>query len=411
MFDHLDAIYDPRERALVGAADRALAALAWPLRVFRRAAPEVPRRILLLRLERIGDLLMSLGAIRAVRQLAPAASIDLVVGSWNEPVARTIKEIDRLEVLDAPWLSRGGPGSAVASLGRRAIAWRTRRYDLAINFEGDVRSHLLMAASFAPRLVGFDMAGGGPLLTERVPHDPRRHTAESGLRLVERAFRLAPASLPGPLDPAGAAAWRLELPESARAEADRRLAALGLAAGAQPIVAVHVSGGRAIKQWPVERFAEVARALARSHGAAILLTGAEGDRPLVETASRALSDVPRVHAMVGSLDLLTLGAVLARSALVVTGDTGPMHLAAAVGAPIVAVFGPSAPERYGPVSPTVRVVRIDLPCSPCNRVRKPPARCVGHTPDCLEGISVARVLEAAHDVLARAALPTAARGA
>jgi hypothetical protein len=77
----------------------------------------------------------------------------------------------------------------------------------------------------------------------------------------------------------------------------------------------------------------------------------------------------------------------------------------------VAVFGLSSPDRYGPLAQDARVVRIDLPCSPCNRVRKPPARCVGHTPDCLEGIPVARVLEAAYDVLGRPAVPAAARGA
>ena len=95
--------------------------------------------------------------------------------------------------------------------------------------------------------------------------------------------------------------------------------------------------------------------------------------------------------------------MLSKCALLVTGDTGPMHLAASVGTPIVAVFGLSLPARYGPRSAEARVVRIDLPCSPCNRIRRPPARCVGHTPDCLEGIAVSRVLEAAHSLLGRPA--------
>ncbi len=76
-----------------------------------------------------------------------------------------------------------------------------------------------------------------------------------------------------------------------------------------------------------------------------------------------------------------------------------MHLAAAVGTPIVAVFGPSDPRRYAPRGPIDRVVRIDLPCAPCNRIRLPPARCTGHIPDCLAFISVDRVLAAALDVL------------
>jgi ADP-heptose:LPS heptosyltransferase len=80
-----------------------------------------------------------------------------------------------------------------------------------------------------------------------------------------------------------------------------------------------------------------------------------------------------------------------------------MHLAAAVGAPVVAVFGPSMPWRYGPISTAHRIVRVDLPCAPCNMIRKPPERCVGHTPDCLVGVTVDAVVEAARSLLAETA--------
>jgi heptosyltransferase I len=85
----------------------------------------------------------------------------------------------------------------------------------------------------------------------------------------------------------------------------------------------------------------------------------------------------------------------------VTGDTGPMHLAYTVGTPVVAVFGPSAPQRYGPTGPDDRIVRVDLPCSPCNRIRQPPSRCVGHTPDCLTGVSADAVFDVTLSVLDR----------
>ena len=133
-----------------------------------------------------------------------------------------------------------------------------------------------------------------------------------------------------------------------------------------------------------------------------MLTGSTEDRALVDTARRSMSDAAVID-LAGRLDLVTLAAVLARLDLYVTGDTGPMHLAAAVGTPVVAVFGPSDPTRYAPSDPDHhhRIVRIDLPCSPCNRIRLPPARCVGHTPDCLEGIDADRVYRAALDAIAR----------
>ncbi len=108
-----------------------------------------------------------------------------------------------------------------------------------------------------------------------------------------------------------------------------------------------------------------------------------------------LPDDVAIIDLAGELELPILGAVLERCLVFITGDTGPMHLAAAVGTPTVAVFGPSDPARYAPISTRHRVVRIDLPCAPCNRVRLPPERCQGHTPDCLEGVTVDAVVRAA----------------
>ena len=172
----------------------------------------------MLRLERIGDLLMACDAIRAVRANAPGARIDLVVGSWNEPLARLLPEVDHVEVLDAPWLARDGVRLSALALLRRARGWRARRYDLGINFEGDIRSNVLLWLSGATRRVGFDMAGGGPALTDRVPYDPRRHVAVNSMALVERAFPEGQAS-PAPARQPVAHPPRLALPAESRARA------------------------------------------------------------------------------------------------------------------------------------------------------------------------------------------------
>ena len=397
MFDHLD-IYTPSERWTVGLADIGLTVLGRP---FRRRRPRgMPRRILLLRLERIGDLLMSLGAIRAVRAQAPDAIIDLVVGSWNEGIAGLIAEVDHVESVDAAWLARGGGKEPSASLARRALTWRRRRYDLAINFEGDIRSHALMALSGARRRAGFAHAGGGPLLTDVAEFDGGRHVADNGLVLVERAFDLPAGSLPRATTPDGRPSWRLSVPEAARAAAGATLQQLG-ATPHTPLLAVHAPGGRAIKQWPVERFADAATALAGDLGASVLLTGAPGDDAIVsEMEARLSARGVRSLRVQGSTDLVMLAALLQHCRALLTGDTGPMHLAAAVGTPVLAVFGPSMPWRYGPLVEPNRVVRLDLPCSPCNRIRLPPLRCQGHTPDCLVEVRVDEVVAAGRSLLA-----------
>lgn len=384
---HID---DPRERALVTMADRALDGLAAVARPFRRRRrPAAPKRILLLRLERIGDLLMALPAIADVRTHAPEAAIDLVVGRWNAGLASAIPGVSRVDVLDAQWLARDGGAfdliNALAPLLPSARRWRSTRYDLAINFEPDIRSNLLLAASGAAWTAGYRSGGGGGLLDAALEYDVRAHTTDNARRLIASVFDR---------DVPGASGSRLVVPERARADARRLLGVSG-----RPLVGMHVSGGRPIKQWDLERFTEVAGRLITGSGATIVLTGSPADRPLVDTVKRRLSPA-RVIDVAGEGDLLTVAAILGELDLLVTGDTGPMHLAAAVGTPIVAVFGPSDPARYAPRGPHDRIVRIDLPCSPCNRIRLPPGRCVGHTPDCLALVSTDRVLTAAVSVLA-----------
>lgn len=386
MFEHLQ-IYDSHERTLVGLADLAAAPLRW---IRTRQSERPVRRVLLLRLERIGDLIMVFDAIRDARACWPDAEIDLAVGSWNATLASLVPEINRIEMLDAPWLARDGGGTPWPQLVRQARGWRRRQYDVVLNFEPDLRSNFLAWLSGASRRVGYWTGGGGPFLTDASAYDATSHVSVNARRLVARVCES------DTVDPRPSTAiWpRIVPPPDA---VDRARTVLGT--NRRPLIGVHVSGGRQSKQWHVDRFAAAARQLARVHDATIVLTGAASDRPLIDLARRALHDVPFVDAS-GALDLPTLAALLAELDLLVTSDTGPMHLAAAMGTPIVALFGPADPRRYGPLARDARVVRVDLPCSPCGRVRLPPERCRGHVPDCMDGISVEAVVRAAGELLA-----------
>ena len=382
MFDHLQ-IHDTRERLIVGVADAALAPLRWGR---ARSVAGPVGRVLLLRLERIGDLLMVLDAIRDARAAWPHAEIDLAVGSWNAPVAALIPEVSRVEIADVPWLAREGRGDTWPALVAKARRWRTRDYDVVVNFEPDIRSNFLAWLTGAPIRLGYSTGGGGAWLTDALEYEPASHVAVNARQIIARAAgRAAP-------DQAGSGRWpQLVPPPDAVARAE---ALVGDAP--RPLVGVHVSGGRESKQWHLDRFAAVARELALTRGATIVLTGSDSDRPLVNQVASQLGGL-RVIDACGALDLPALAALLARLDLLITGDTGPMHLASAMGTPLVALFGPSNPARYGPLGPGAHVIRIDLWCSPCGRVRLPPERCRGHVPDCLDGIDVARVVAAALD--------------
>lgn len=372
-----------RQRLLVRAADLCLAPIGW---LPQRRQPI--RRILVLRLERIGDLLMTLDALAQVRGAWPHAELDLAVGSWNASLARLVPGITTIHEVDVPWLSRGERPTSWSAIVRAARRWPDRNYDLVINFEPDIRSNFLAWLSGAPMRVGFSTGGGAPLLTRAIAFDPSCHVADNAQRLV----RVAADDDGRRVGDIATVLRRLAPPASPRV--DSRLAGL-----ARPLVGVHVSGGRPSKQWHLDRFAEVARRLAAATGGSIVLTGSASDRTMTDEVAAALTGVP-VVVLAGELDLPDTAAALSRLDVLVTGDTGPMHLAAAVDVPVVALFGPSDPARYGPRATQERILRADLPCSPCGLVRLPPVRCRGHVPDCMDAITSDRVVDAALTLLA-----------
>ena len=369
---------------MVGAADVLLAPLRW-WRQRRPASP--PQRLLLLRVERIGDLLMVLDAIAAARAAWPGAEIDLAVGRWNAQLAALIPGINHVYQIDVPWLAREGTGLSWRGLLAQAKIWRARQYDLVVNFEPDIRTNLLAWRTRAPLRAGYWTGGGGALLTDALAYDAESHVSANARALIrhcaggERRGVVTPPLTPGPDAVANANALLAAVPSTHR------------------LIGLHVSGGRESKQWHLARFAEVGRALTSESGTTLVLTGGPGDRAMVDEVRRALGDAPVVDAA-GVFDLPATAALLARLDVLITGDTGPMHLAAAVGTPVVALFGPSDPRRYGPLAAQQRVLRVQLYCSPCGQVRLPPERCRGHVPDCMDGITVDVVVQAARELLA-----------
>ena len=332
---------------------------------------------------------MVLDAVRDARATWPDAEIDLAVGSWNAPLAEALADVTHVDTVDVPWLARAQGGLSWPALVKHARSWRARQYDVVINFEPDIRSNFLAWLSGAPRRIGYSTGGGAALLTDATAYEPTSHVSVNARRLVARAAGKDNSSESSP------ASWaaELQLTEIAKTRA-RDL----LRDAHRPLIGMHVSGGRESKQWHLDRFAEVARRLARDRQATLLLTGSADDRAMIDRVKKSLDDV-RVIDVSGALDVPELAVVLAGLDLLVTSDTGPMHLASAVSTPVVALFGPSDPRRYGPLAEQQRIVRVNLWCSPCGRVRLPPERCRGHVPDCMDGITVDAVVEAALDLL------------
>jgi ADP-heptose:LPS heptosyltransferase len=338
-----------------------------------------------LRLDRLGDLVMTLPALAELRCAAPKAEIELGVGSWNEDLARGLPMIDRVRIIDAPWAAWGKRASwADAARSIRSLP----RPDLVIDFQGDVRVILLMALTKAPLRAGFGETGGRYLLTHDGPWDERKSWYRQCVDLLQTVF--TKASFPEVIEP-----FDFLLPEDKRA-GRTLLAKVGLNEPSEPLIGIHPSAGRAIKQWEVDKFAALADRLVGETGGSVLLTGGPSDGELVEAvAGRARQNV---FSLVTDASIRVFAALVAELDLFVTGDTGPMHIAQAVGTPNLAIFGPSDPIRYGPEQGVGkrRVIRESLYCSPCNMIRKPPLECARrHSPECISRISVDQVVDAA----------------
>jgi ADP-heptose:LPS heptosyltransferase len=248
-----------------------------------------------------------------------------------------------------------------------------------------------MRLTAARARIGYANTGGRPWLTHVVPLDETVTWVEQNRRAVE--------VLAGPRRETTTAAHVAADPAWARA----LLAREGLSSTKRPLVAIHPSGGRTIKQWPVERWREVARRLQEAFGATVVVTGGASDRAL----ARALGDgLPRpVIDLAGRLSVAETMAVIGGVDLFLSPDTGPMHMACAMGTPSVTVFGPSAAERYfsADLSPSPArhvVVRRELWCAPCNLIRTPPEQCVADiVPECLRIVTIDEVYAAAAGLL------------
>ena len=318
----------------------------------------------------LGDAVMSLPALRALRQQFPDAGITVLARPWVASLYEGERSIDRIIPLEGA----AGPRDWAVKwrLGRRL---RRESFDLAVLLPNSFESAAIVWLSRARRRVGYARDGRSLLLTDAVvplPGETPRHERYYYLELLRRA---------GLIDSIPAVE---EILLDGLDEARKRGAALFATRGvALPVIGV--SPGAAYggaKRWLPDRFAQAARELAARDAASIVVFGSSGEQALCDDVARACGG----HNFAGSTTLRKFIDLSAACGLCLANDSGAMHVAAAVGVPCVTVFGPTDETATGPVGRTARIVREPVDCAPC-RLRECP---IDHR--CMTRVTVERVV-------------------
>ena len=346
------------------------------------------KRILIVRPDHLGDLLLTTPAIRLIKRQRPELGIHVLCGEWCADLLADFKEVDQVLTLPFPGFRRGAAGATPYALALQS-ARKLRRigYDSAIIMRPDHWWGALLAKLAGIRQrIGYDQPGVAPFLTvaRRLAH---QHVVEQNLRLAE-AFT----------GNAARGAIQLDLP--LRTEdgeiIDAQLAALGIAAGA-PIICIHPGSGAASKVWRAEMWAAVADALARDYEARVVFTGTANERALIAEVAAEMN--AEANNIAGATSIGQLAALYRRALIVLGPDSGAMHIAAAVKTSTVALFGPADPIEFAPWGDRRRqaVVTAAIACRPCRILDWR-----GDNPDyhpCVSDITVEQVLVAAREVM------------
>jgi len=322
----------------------------------RARPPEKVRKILVVRLDRMGDFILSLPVIDNLRAAYPEARIDVLVRPYLKELALLVKAIDNMVTFD-------GLLSTIRKI-------RREKYDIAMDmlYDYKIRSALLTFFTGAPIRIGFKGGYRELLFTGSVERalEAKEDMISTNLKLLEKLD----------VEP------RVEVP---------RLVVESVEGAAKATIAIHPGAYYESQKWGWEKFAAVGKKIIGSYGVTLLVIGGPDDK---DTVNRIIQKIDDRSARAVFPSAGELASLLSACRLLACNNSGPLHLAAALGVPTVSIMGPTDPVLWHPKGKDNIVIRKDLPCSPCGR-----AKCSRH--DCMELITVGEVMVAIDSLMTK----------
>jgi lipopolysaccharide heptosyltransferase II len=349
------------------------------------------RNVLCVRLDALGDVLMSTPAIRALKESVPGRRVTLLTSASGAAVARMVPELDDVMVYEAPWMKSSGPLAALPERAANDIelieSLRTGSFDAAVIFtvysQNPLPAALFCHLAGIPRRLAHCRENPYALLTDWVKEEePERFVRHEVRRQLDLVAAVGCRARDERMS--------LAVSDVARESVCAKLAARGVDLSAPWLVA-HPGATAPSRRYPPELFAEAARLLALEYGEQVVFSGGAGERELVDEIRQAM--VEPSFTVAGELDLAELVALLAEAPLLVSNNTGPVHIAAATGTPVVDIYALTNPQ-HTPWRVPSRVLSHDVPCRYCYRSVCPQ----GHH-DCLRLVTPESVARAAGDLL------------
>lgn len=332
------------------------------------------KNILIVRLDHLGDILQATALPKAIKEGFSGCRMTVLTASWGEPLFRNNPFVDEVLVFDAPWFSKRRYGTAGSSGFIQCVnALKQKKFDLGVSLRGDLRENLLLSLAGIQKRIGYGVTGGGFLLTREVAYRRGVHEQEHAKDLLKDLGLSTDRLLP-----------RIYLSEQEKVEFSERAKRWGLDADGRT-VGFHAGAGSPSKEWPREaagRFFEMFPAAFPGCRLVLVGTAADGAGTLPNKAA-FFTDLR------GKTSVRDLCLLLPIFRCFVGPDSGPAHLASALGVPTVFLWsGTNDFEQWKPLSESARVLKQDVPCSPCGlEVCNVP----GHP--CLSGISVEAVIQ------------------
>ncbi len=360
----------------------------------RKGIPTAPR-ILLVRPDHLGDLVLTTPILDTLRTHAQDAQITMLVGPWSSEVVARHPALNSLITCPFPGFRRTTQGvlEPYIQLFRVARQLRANKYDIAINLRPDFwwGAALLYLAAI-PRRIGYALSPATPFLTHAELFHAPEHATVSNLRLISVGLRvMGKVALDEPYIPEQYPLVFIPT-EDEQTWASQRLLQAGVDA-TSPFVVIHAGTGAAVKLWRTEAWTHIANTLSTTCSVHIALTGSPSERSMLEEIAQGITSAPLqiTDATVGQL-----AAVLKRANLVLGVDNGPLHLAVAQGTPTLQIFGPTDTRIFGPWGPSQRHVVIastqrcpSCPFIPCGRLDFRPDELSAHP--CVRRVSEEKV--------------------